>query len=89
MNHRTTPEFWKNYNSLPVNVREVADKNFQLLEADPEHPSLRLKRIDELWSVRAGIRYRALGTDDPEEKHTILWFWIGSHAEYDKLIEDP
>jgi hypothetical protein len=84
--HRTTPRFWEIYNALPINVQEVADKNFQLLEADPEHPSLQFKRIEELWSVRAGLRYRALGIDDPDETNTIVWFWIGSHAEYDRLV---
>nr|WP_309697989.1 hypothetical protein [Armatimonas sp.] len=86
MTNRTTPRFWEDYNALPKEIRDVADKNFRLLEESPEHPSLQLKRIDELWSVRAGIRYRALGIDDPEEDNTILWFWIGSHAEYDKLV---
>ena len=86
LHHNTTSHFWHNYNALPQTVRQVADKNFQLLESTPDHPSLQLKRIDHYWSVRAGIRYRALGVDDPEESNTILWFWIGSHAEYDRLI---
>ena len=87
MNHRTTPRFWEAYNELPLHIREVADKNFRLLEADQDHPSLQLKQIDELWSVRAGLRYRALGIADPEWDNTILWFWIGSHAEYDRLLD--
>jgi hypothetical protein len=36
-----------------------------------------------IWSVRAGIDYRALGV---EVEGGISWFWIGTHAEYDKLI---
>ncbi|WP_395144065.1 hypothetical protein [Armatimonas sp.] len=55
MTNRTTPHFWEDYNALPKEIRDVADKNFRLLEESPEHPSLQLKRIDELWSVRAGI----------------------------------
>jgi hypothetical protein len=68
---------------LPESVRKVADKNFQLLKADPYHPSLHLKRIDRVWSVRVGAHYRALGLDAPD---SIVWFWIGSHADYDKLV---
>jgi hypothetical protein len=57
-----------------------------LLGTDPQHPSLHLKKLGttkELWSVRVGMHYRALGLDKPEG---IVWFWIGSHAEYDKLL---
>ncbi|HYY99081.1 MAG TPA: hypothetical protein VE642_10845 [Pyrinomonadaceae bacterium] len=68
---------------LPADVRDLADKNFQLLKADPRHPSLRFKKIDRLWSVRVGAHYRALGLDRPEG---VVWLWIGSHADYDKLL---
>ena len=36
-----------------------------------------------IYSVRIGKGYRAVGQRD---KKGILWFWIGSHAEYDKLL---
>lgn len=68
---------------MPSAARAVADKNFALLKADPRHPSLHFKRIGKIWSVRVGDRYRALGHDVPDG---IQWFWVGSHAEYDKLI---
>jgi hypothetical protein len=64
-------------------VRVLADKNFQLLQADPRHPSLHFKKIDRLWSVGVGAHYRALGLDKPEG---VVWFWIGSHVDYDKLL---
>jgi len=54
-----------------------------LLKENPRHPSLQLKRIEELWSVRVGQHYRALGIDSLEG---IQWIWIGSHADYDKYI---
>lgn len=63
-------------------------KTFRLLKEDPFHPSLHLKKVGktkQLWSVRVGVRYRALGRDKPEG---ILWFWIGSHADYDKLLSE-
>jgi hypothetical protein len=68
------------YGKLPKEVRQLADKNYELLKADPRQPSLQLKRIDELWSVRVGLHYRAIGIDAPGG---IQWIWIGSHAEYD------
>ena len=61
-------------------------KYFSLLKSDPKHPSLHLKKIDDTWSVRAGLRYRAVGVDAPSEEKGILWIWIGSHAEYDRFI---
>ena len=84
MRHVASPLFWKLYYKLPPNIQEVADKNFELLKADPKHRSLRLKKVGRYWSVRAGKKYRALGVDVDEG---ILWFWIGAHAEYDKMIE--
>lgn len=83
MRHFASPQFWRLYRRLPTNVRALADKNFQLLKVDPKHPSLHFKKIDRLWSVRVGAHYRALGIDRADG---IVWFWIGSHADYDKLI---
>jgi hypothetical protein len=86
MKHQASPRFWQHYQQLPKDVRELADKNFNLLKSDPHHPSLRLKKVDaerKIWSVRIGLQYRALGKEKPDG---ILWFWIGSHAEYNKLL---
>lgn len=83
MSHLVTPQFWRHYRRLPPEVRDLADKNFQLLKADPKHPSLHFKKIGRLWSVRVGAHYRALGLDKPEG---VVWFWVGSHAEYDKML---
>ena len=83
MKHFASTRFWRLYEALPADVRAVADKNYELLRANPRHPSLHLKRIDDLWSVRAGIDHRALGIEVPEG---IMWVWIGTHGEYDKII---
>jgi hypothetical protein len=85
--HLASTGFWSLYHRLPVEVCETADKYFGLLKSDPTHPSLHLKRIGELWSVRAGLHYRALGMDAPSKENSILWFWIGPHTEYDRLIK--
>lgn len=83
MKHFAPPSFWACYRRLPEAVQSLADKNFDLLKSDPRHPSLRLKQIGRFWSVRVGLHHRALGVDGPEG---IVWFWIGSHAEYDALL---
>ena len=66
MIHRATADFWVCYRALPLPVQSLADKAFALLKTDPRHPSLYLKKIDTLWSVRIGIRYRAVGVDMPD-----------------------
>jgi hypothetical protein len=44
---------------------------------------LHLKKAGRFWSVRVGLHHRAVAVDAPDG---LLWFWIGSHAEYDRLI---
>jgi hypothetical protein len=85
LKHFASPQFWIHYRRLPQTVRDLADKNFQLLKADSKHPSLHLKRVGDFWSVRVGLACRALGT--PCEGG-IVWFWIGSHADYGKLLSN-
>ncbi|MEY4195371.1 MAG: hypothetical protein RLZZ226_1739 [Pseudomonadota bacterium] len=71
------------YERLPMDIRNLADKNFQLLKADSSHPSLHFKKVGEVWSARVGSNYRAVAT--PIDGG-FLWVWIGTHAEYDKLL---
>jgi hypothetical protein len=82
LRHFTDPEFWKAYELLPASVRRLADRNFQILQADPAHPSLRLKSVGRYWSVRVGIHHRALAVKDGDD---MIWFWIGTHSRYDQL----
>jgi hypothetical protein len=83
LKHKTTSSFWSCYERLPPDVRALADKNFQLLKDNPSHPSLQFKKVGKIWSVRVGAHYRALATPIEEG---FLWIWIGTHAEYDKLL---
>ena len=84
MKHFATPGFWSHYRQLPEAVQRLADKNFALLRENPRHPSLRLKKVGLFWSARVGRRYRALAKERAEG---LVWFWIGPHGDYDKLIE--
>jgi hypothetical protein len=81
--HFASPSFWEAYTKLPENIRALADKSYELLKENPRHPSLPLKKIGRFWSVRVGRRYRALAV---EVDAGLLWFWIGSHADYDAII---
>jgi hypothetical protein len=84
VNHRATPSFRECYRALPAEVRRLADQCFKMLREDARHPSLHLKQVGRFWSARVGAHYRALAV---EHEGDLVWFWIGSHAEYDRLVE--
>ena len=84
MIHRATPRFWCCYQALPDSIQSAADRAYEQLKRDPRHPSLHLKRIGKFWSVRVGLRHRALAVDGGDA--VLLWVWIGTHAEYDQLL---
>lgn len=73
------------YGALPTDVQQLAQKNFELLKKDPSHPSLHFKKGGRFWSVRVGIHFRAVAV---EESSTIVWFWIGPHQDYERLIRN-
>ena len=83
MKHVASPEFWACYHALPKAIQELANQKFSLLKTNPAHPSLAFKQIGRFHSARVGLHYRVLGVEVPGG---VLWFWIGSHADYDKLI---
>ncbi len=88
MKSRATPRFWAAYRELPPEVREAARKAYRLFREDLRHPSLQFKKVhgrDLVYSVRVTLGYRALGLLGDEE---IAWFWIGTHAAYDHLLEN-
>ena len=82
----TSRKFSDAYAKLPEPVQRQACRAYQLFQNDPSHPGLNFKKVDEennTYSVRVGLGYRALDQLDGSE---IVWFWIGPHAEYDKMI---
>jgi hypothetical protein len=83
---RTTRSFRSAFAALPKDIQSQARRTYALFRADPNHPSLRFKKVDreeDVYSVRIGLGYRALGV---LEGSVVTWFWIGSHADYDRLI---
>lgn len=84
MTHHASARFWQAYDALPPEVQRLADENYELLKRDPRHPSLHFKKVGRFWSVRVGLHYRALAV---QQETDLIWFWIGSHAEYDRLIQ--
>ena len=86
MNSHITDRFRRAFKNLPIEVQDQARRAYTLFERDPYHPSLRFKQVHStrpIYSVRINVDYRALGV---REGDAILWFWIGSHAEYDHIV---
>ena len=86
MKSRTRPSFWRAYEKMDATSRQAARRAYQLFENDPGHPSLRFKKLgglDRVWSVRINEQYRAVGE---REGSIIVWVWIGTHNEFDKLF---
>jgi Txe/YoeB family toxin of Txe-Axe toxin-antitoxin module len=72
------------YRLLPAHVCQSARDAYLRFEADPQYPSLRFKPLQgfsDVWSVRITHSYRAVGKRDGDR---IVWFWIGSHADFDR-----
>ncbi|HTK75990.1 MAG TPA: hypothetical protein VL371_12075 [Gemmataceae bacterium] len=87
MNSRITKRFRELLAILPAHVRNQARDAYRLFRANPSYTGLRFKKIRDdppTYSARVGIGYRAVGA---LEGDSVIWFWIGSHAEYDKLIK--
>jgi hypothetical protein len=86
MKSRTTQGFRSLLSQLPKAIRLEAKKAYRLFLDNPGHPGLQFKCVQKkakVYSVRISLEYRALGTLDGDE---IIWMWIGSHADYDKLL---
>ena len=86
MNSHATNRFWALFAVLPPDVKQLAVKTYRIWREDPSHPSLHFRKLrgsTDRFTIRIGDHYRALGR---LESYTLIWVWIGSHAEYDRLV---
>jgi hypothetical protein len=86
MDSHVTARFRKTFDELPIDVQDKAKGAYKIWTNNPNHPSLHFKQVHEnepIFSVRIGLYHRALGV---REANTMIWFWIGTHAEYNNLI---
>lgn len=84
---RTTKKFWKLYKNLPIDIKKQSKATYLKFKTDPYYPSLCFKQVHStkpILSVRISLDYRALGLLKNNE---IIWFWIGTHEEYNQLIK--
>ena len=88
MKSHLTDDFLECFAKLPKRTKRLARENYKLWSNNPYHPSLSFKRVGKkypAYSVRVGLGWRALGFRDG---NAIVWFWIGSHPEYERLIKN-
>ncbi|MDM8536360.1 hypothetical protein QUF70_06370 [Desulfobacterales bacterium HSG17] len=86
MKSKAAQKFWKFYKRLPVDMQQRSQKIYQIWKTNPGHPSLHFKRVDEeypIYSVRINNDYRTLGI---LEGDTVIWYWIGNHDEYMRML---
>lgn len=84
MKHVAAEQFWECYDRLPVAIQKLVDNNFSVIKQYPNHPLLRLLKVEEIVSMRVGSRVRALAVDGGE---IFIWFWVGTYRQYKRLVE--
>ena len=86
MRSRATRRFWRLFRDLPADVQRDAKRAYRLYQANPGHPGLHFKKLEgeeQIYSARIGLDYRALAVINND---SVVWYWIGSHADYDRLV---
>jgi len=82
----TTARFRAAFDTLPERVQRSARRAYRNFQRNPQHPGVQLKQVHPsrpIFSARAALGYRALAVREGDD---LIWFWIGSHAEYDQLL---
>jgi len=83
--HRTE-RFRAALQELPERVQRSARRAYRTFQKSPDHPSLQFKQVHPtrpIFSARVALGYRALCVREGDD---VIWFWIGSHADYDRLV---
>lgn len=86
MTSHTTERFRSAFGGLPEKVQRSARRAYRVFLKNSSHPSLHFKQVHvtrPIFSARVALGYRALCVREGED---YIWFWIGSHADYDRLL---
>lgn len=86
MTSHTNERFRRAFRELPSHIQQRARSAYKTFQRDPRHPGLQFKQVHAvrpIFSARVGLGYRAVGI---REGDVVIWFWIGTHAEYERLL---
>jgi hypothetical protein len=87
--NRTTRQFRDLFEGLPAHIQALTRDACILFDRNPAHRSLRHHELQDnkkaqhvpgSFSVSITMQYRAIYVREGE---TNVWYWIGTHAEYD------
>ena len=86
MRSLVSPGFHKLFDRLPAEIRDQARRAYATWRKDPARPGLDFKKLKvaDAYSARVGVHYRATRVKVAEDR--FVWEWIGTHADYDKLL---
>ena len=87
MKSHTTESFREALAKLPESIRKRAQEAYRKFRTDPYQRGLHFKRVHTVrpvYSARVTDDYRVLGVLDGDE---IVWYWIGKHEEYQRLLK--
>ncbi len=82
----TSKRFRDAFEQLPDEIQKKAREAYRMWKKDPWDKRVRFKQVHRtkpIYSVRIGLGWRALGVKSGND---MIWFWIGSHADYDILL---
>ncbi len=86
MNSRRTRKFRDALAALPSSVRKQAADAYRRFRVNPHNPGLHFKKVHPtrpLYSARVNDDYRVVGE---MRSNGIVWFWIGKHEAYERLL---
>jgi hypothetical protein len=83
LKHYAAPDFWEAFSLLDPAAQRAARSAFHLMQRDPRHPGVRLKKTGRFWSARIGRSHRAVAV---EAEGGLLWIWIGRHDPYERKL---
>jgi hypothetical protein len=87
VNSYVTEDFVAIFATLPEEVKVRARKAYRQWRENPSHPSLHFKRVhsrEPIYSARVSLKWRVLGL---WEGNSMYWFWIGTHADYERMLQ--
>jgi hypothetical protein len=87
MNSHTTQSFRDALALLPIDIQKRARAAYQRFRTNPQHPGLEFKKVHRtrlVYSARVNDDYRVVGVMDGDD---IVWFWIGKHEEYERVLK--
>ena len=87
MTSHTTQSFRDALAKLPKNIRSRARAAYRRFRNDPHHKSLHFKKVHRtrpVYSARINDDYRVVGVIEDDD---IVWFWIGKHEVYERILK--